>query len=125
MAVAAMLIVLSISRVFAGQIYNWKLDGKNLDAVFYGGASYDKGELFFKDIITYYAHISGTDRINVTEYNPAKVTFKDKNLKSIFSLKVYYGHEYNTSQKQYWVSGNYIKVYTEFDGNSASGIAED
>ncbi len=122
--ILAMILAAGTISVAASSPYSWQFRGKNLNAVFYGRVDFTEGELFCKDIITYYAHISGSDRGLVTMYNPAKVIVTKKG-KTVLSLDVYDGHEYNTEQIQKYVSGSYVIVECEFDGNSSSGTASD
>lgn len=123
--ILAMILAAGTVSVAASSPYSWKFNGKNLDVVFYGRVDFTEGELFCRDIITYYAHISGNDRKLVTMYNPAEVIITDKKGKSVFNLTVYDKNECKTSQKQKYVSGSYVIVKCEFDDNSSSGIASD
>ncbi len=123
--ILAMILAAGTVSVAASSPYSWQFRGKNLNAVFYGRVDFTEGELVCPDVITYYAHLSGSDRSLATMYNPAEVAVTDKKGKTVLSLKVYDRHEYNTQQIKKYISGSYVNVKCEFDDNSSSGRASD
>lgn len=87
-AILAMILAAGTISVAASSPYSWQSRGKNLNAVFYGRVDFTEGELVCPDVITYYAHLSGSDRSLATMYNPAEVIITDKKGKAARAKRI-------------------------------------
>ena len=63
--VAIALIICTAVSVAADSSKGWNIEHKSLEANFYGNVSFSRRNGLFKSVITYFAHIGGTDKDKV------------------------------------------------------------
>ena len=125
--VAIALIICTAVSVAADSSKGWNIEHKSLEANFYGNVSFSRRNGLFKSVITYFAHIGGTDKDKVqlsvdSDHNAYRkpsdvvgtlmISTKNYHNGNILKKYVAYGHEYNTTQIKDYVRS--INVDTQF-----------
>ena len=109
--VLVLTLLLGTVNVFSDGVFTWNLTDECIDANFYGRVSYMTVRWPGKDKITLYAHLSGSEKVNVTSANAGVLKFTKTSGRLLREYYTFYGQEYNTVQFSENLSAVIAKVY--------------
>ncbi len=108
--------VLSLGIAVADGVYDFNISHDDVNVDFYGRVDYVE-YLVAPDTVTYFAHLDGSDKEDITYSDAAVLTISKKNGDEIYKKRFYYStdsktmHTYTTQSKVYTSS---IKVEVKF-----------